>query len=201
MHPYGTDSNERQYIPFILAGLAIAAAWLLFRVLDGLSIQIAWWIDAPSTMGFYGLFYTLFNRWIWRLELLHDLKLIKVPVLAGSWKGVISTSFDEHASAHDVEVEIIQTWTQISISLHGKDSKSHTLAATLLTDSPGGIVLSYQYRNEPLPHAISAMQMHYGTARLNLAKTGRLEGEYYSGRGRQNYGSVHLERKYSGLMQ
>ena len=27
-----------------------------------LDFQIAWWIDAPSTMLFYGIFYTLFDK-------------------------------------------------------------------------------------------------------------------------------------------
>jgi hypothetical protein len=200
MHPYATDSNERQYIPLILAGLAIAAALLLSYLLDAFSIQIPWWIDAPSTMGFYGIFFSLFNKKIWKMELLRSIGLVKVPVLEGPWKGTITTSFDEHASTHDVEIQIIQTWTRIAVNLEGKDSKSNTLAATLLTESPEGIVLSYQYRNEPLPHAVDAMRIHYGTARLTFSNTGRLEGEYYSGRGRQNFGSISLERKRSGLM-
>jgi hypothetical protein len=200
MHPYGTDSNERQYIPLILAGLAIAAALLLSYLLDTFSIQIPWWIDAPSTMGFYGIFYSLFNKRIWKMELLRDIGLVKVPVLEGLWKGTITTSFDEHASTHEVEIQIRQKWTQIAINLQGKDSTSHTLAATLLTESPQGIVLSYQYRNEPLPQAVDAMQIHHGTARLTLSNTGRLEGEYYSGRGRRNYGSMSLERKRPGLI-
>ena len=62
MHPYATDSSERKQVPLILAGFAIAAAWGLTRLLMVLDFQIAWWIDAPSTMLFYGIFYTLFDK-------------------------------------------------------------------------------------------------------------------------------------------
>jgi hypothetical protein len=151
-------------------------------------------------MGFYGVFYTLFEKKLWRTGILRQFGLVRVPILEGAWKGTITTSFDEHAATHNVEVQICQTWTRIAVNLRGKDSTSHILAATLLTESPEGVVLSYQYRNEPLPQAVGTMQIHYGTARLTLSNTGRLEGEYYSGRGRQNFGSIRIERKRPGLM-
>lgn len=183
-----------------LAGLAIAAALALFSLLDALSIRLPWWIGPPSTMAFYGMFYGLFEKKLWRVDVLHTLGLVKIPILDGAWKGTITTSFDEHAATHDVEVEISQTWTRIGVKLRGRDSKSHTLAATLLVDSPEGVRFSYEYRNEPLSHAVGSMQIHNGTARLTLTNTGRLEGEYYSGRGRQNFASIRLERKRPGLM-
>lgn len=197
MHPYATDSSERKYIPLVLAGLAIAAALGFSRLLARLAFTVPWWIDAPSTMGIYGIMHTLFDKKLWRINLLRQFGLVKLPILEGDWHGTLSTSFDEHASRHDVEVQIKQSWTRIVLSLRGRDSKSHTVAATLLTESFEGVVFSYQYRNEPLPHAVETMQIHYGTARLTLADSGVLEGEYYSGRGRQKYGSIRLERRSS----
>ncbi|MBI4464146.1 MAG: hypothetical protein HY647_05530 [Acidobacteria bacterium] len=197
MHPYATDSSERKYVPLVLAGLAIGAAWGFSRLLLFLNVPVAWWIDAPSTMGFYGIFYALFDKKLWEIRLLRKLGVVKVPLLEGDWQGTLSTSFDEHAAKHHVEVQIKQSWTRIVLYLRGRDSKSHTLAATLLIESPEGIVLSYQYRNEPLPHAVGTMQIHYGTARLALSDSDVLEGDYYSGRGRQNFGSLHLERRLS----
>ncbi len=62
MHPYATDSNERKTITFGLALLSVGAAWILSRVLASTSLSVPWWFDAPSTMGFFGLFYTFFDR-------------------------------------------------------------------------------------------------------------------------------------------
>jgi hypothetical protein len=198
MHPYATDSSERKQVPLILAGFAIAAAWGLTRLLMVLDFQIAWWIDAPSTMLFYGIFYTLFDKVLWKIKPLRQFRLVKVPNLQGDWEGTLSTSFDEHAKKHSVDVQIIQSWTRLVLYLRGRDSKSHSLAATLITEGPDGVVFSYQYRNEPLPQANESMQIHYGTARLTLSAAGILEGDYYSGRGRQNFGSLHLERRAVG---
>jgi len=38
------------------------------------------------------------------------------------------------------------------------------------------------------------MQPHRGAARLEMHDEAQLEGEYYSGRGRQGYGTLYLHR-------
>jgi hypothetical protein len=194
MHPYSTDSNERKIIPFLIAGAAIATAWGLASLLRWARIEIPWWLDAPSALSIYGILYALLDRKLWRLSFLHRVGLVKVPILEGRWQGHITTSFDEHGVRHAVQVRITQTWTGLNFSLQGRDSKSHSLVAALMVEAPQGPVLSYQYLNEPLPQAKETMQIHYGTARLTLASSGKLNGEYYSGRGRQNVGSIELER-------
>ena len=176
MHPYATDSNERKTIPFVLAGLALAAAWGLSWLLRALNITIPWWLDAPSAFAFYVFLYGLFERKLWRLPILRKLGVIQVPHLEGRWEGHITTSFDEHATRHNVEVQIDQSWAELMVRLNGKDSKSHSLTASLSTVGPEGPILSYQYRNEPLPSAKETMQIHYGTARLTLSDQGTLRG-------------------------
>ena len=63
-----------------------------------------------------------------------------------------------------------------------------------MLDDGGGPMLSYEYRNEPKPHAAATMHPHRGMTRLGLVSPGRLEGEYYTGRDRQNYGTLSLEK-------
>ena len=197
MHPYATDSNERKLVTSGLAVLSVGVAWILSRALAATSFSMPWWFDAPSTMGFFGLFYALFDRILWRGHWLSRFGVVKVPVLSGRWLGHIHSSYDEHATAHDVSVEIKQTWTELSVVLESSTSKSHTLVAAVQVKAPEGVVLSYQYRNDPKPAAVGTMQIHYGTARLTLSEGRVLEGDYYSGRGRQNYGSIRLEKQNS----
>jgi len=78
--------------------------------------------------------------------------------------------------------------------LESAGSISQSLVAALQVGTPEGTVLSSQYRNEPKPGALATMQIHYGTARLALRDAAVLEGEYYSGRGRQNYGAIRIEK-------
>jgi hypothetical protein len=194
MHHYGTDSNERKYIPLLLAGLAIATALGFSRFLLWVHLTVPWWLDAPSTMGFYGLFYVWFDKKLWRIGLLRRLGLVKVPILDGHWQGVVRSSYDNHSREHQVEVQVKQTWTRISIRLESGSSRSHTTLAHIDIFSPEGIVLSYQYQNDPAPGAVDTMQIHHGTARLRVIDENTLEGDYYSGRGRQNYGSITLRK-------
>jgi hypothetical protein len=81
------------------------------------------------------------------------------------------------------------------VYLETEHSTSRSLAASLLLNQPEGPTLIYQYRNEPKPNAEKTMHAHMGTALLRLKNAECMEGEYYSGRDRQNYGSLILRRK------
>ena len=194
MHPYATDSAERRLVPLYLAAASIAAAFLLHKTLEGV---IPWWIDAPSVAGFYALFFVAFERWLWRIPFLHSSGLLCVPNLNGRWSGSVTTSFDGHATDHEAYLEIHQTWTGLSVCLKTDRSQSRSLIGTITTQNPTAGTLSYEYINEPKANAVANMQIHRGTARLDLTTSGDrwvLEGEYYSGRGRQNFGTLHFEK-------
>jgi len=194
MHPYSTDSNERQKITFGLAVLAIGIAWALFRLFAFVHFTVPWWLDAPSTMGIFGFCYTAFDKVLWRQGWVRRIGLVKVPDLEGKWQGHIKSSFDQNSKEHEVSVRIRQSWTRLSLLLESGNSVSRTLVGSLQVTTPEGPVLSYQYRNEPRPVALETMQIHYGTARLVLRDADVLDGDYYSGRGRQQYGSIILRK-------
>jgi len=192
MHPYAIDAPERKMIPLVIAAVAIMSAWLLNVGLEKLRIAMPWWVDAPSVMGFYGIIYILFDKYLWRLEWLHRLGLIRTPILAGSWVGTLTSSFEPDTSKN-ARLRIIQSWTKIEISLLTDTSQSHSLVASILSTTSNGMILSYQYQNDPIPNTPDTMQIHYGTAKLVLVEN-KLEGEYYSGRGRQNTGALSFVR-------
>ncbi len=194
MHPYATDSAERKLVPLYLAAASITAAFLLHKTLEGV---IPWWIDAPSVAGFYALFYLVFDRWLWRLPFLHSSRLLRVPNLNGRWNGSVTSSFNGHATNHDAYLEIHQTWTELSVCLRTDRSQSRSLIGTITTQDPTTGTLGYEYFNEPKANAVANMQIHRGTARLNLTTLDDrwlLEGEYYSGRGRQSFGTLRFEK-------
>lgn len=194
MHPYSTDSDEREKILFGLALAAIGSALVLSRLILAAHLTIPWWLDAPSTMGIYGILFQWFDKRLWRSLLIRRIGLLKVPVLAGEWRGYVVSSFDQHKKPHQISVRISQTWTRIMILLSSGTSDSHTLTASVEVNAPEGTVLTYQYENQPKPQAVKTMEIHIGTARLVFADDRVLEGYYYSGRGRLEHGSIHLER-------
>jgi len=94
MHGYSTDSSERRVVPLFLALLSIALAWVSSRFLAAAHLSVPWWLDAPSSIAFYGVLYGLFERFLWRNSLVPKLGLVRIPNLMGRWRGYLITSFD-----------------------------------------------------------------------------------------------------------
>ncbi len=194
MHPYATDSSVRKSVPLYLATLSIGAAYLLHVTLGNV---IPWWIDVPSVIGFYGLFYLTFERLLWKMRLLRQLGLIRVPNLNGEWSGYLCSSFDGRDGQHAATLNIRQNWTQLDISMRAEHSRSSSVIATITTSDPVSRTLSYEYINEPRSDAIDTMHSHRGTAMADLSTVNGkwiLDGEYYTGRDRLNFGTFHFEK-------
>ena len=197
MHGYSTDSSERRVVPLLLAALAIALAWVSSRLLAVLHLSVPWWVDAPSSMAFYGVLYTLFDTYLWRNSLVHKLGLVRIPNLAGPWRGYLISSFDGHVKHYGLMINIFQSWTQIAVYLTTPMSMSRSCAAMLQVDDPEGVALIYQYQNQPLADAMRTMHMHYGTAMLRISNGGCLAGDYYAGRDRRTFGRICCRRLFS----
>lgn len=195
MHPYATDSQERKVIPFFIAGTGILLGWVLNRILNLIEIPSPWWIDAPSVMLLYGLIYDLFDKYIWKWGIWRRLKIIRVPDLNGKWVGYLCSSYSGNDKKLDGELEIFQTWRKIQIKLKTKYSKSVSLVAAIVTKDPDGVVIDYEYINEPEPNAMATMHAHRGTAFITQTSDGNtLEGNYYAGRDRRTIGTLRFGR-------
>ena len=198
MHGYSTDSYERRFVPLLLAALAIVSAWVTAKVIAATHLWVPWWLDAPSSLAFYGALYALFDKRLWQNALLRKLGSSKIPNLTGRWRGFLVSSFDGHEKRHDVLLQVFQSWTQISIYLTTRSSISRSCAAVIQVGDPEGVVLIYQYQNQPLSNATRTMHMHYGTAMLRLTDGDNLTGEYYAGRDRRTYGQIWCWREQVG---
>lgn len=190
MHEYATDV-DRSKVLIILAILAIAITVGINTLVQKWAIQFPWWSDSPSVMLFYGIIYGLYNQFLWRQHV-GPRPLSKIPDVSGVWAGVLTSSYNQGTKINAV-VYINQTWSKISIRLETETSSSYTIMAALNTDEfldPG---LKYEYLSEPGAFAKETMHIHRGTGNLRLSIDGKtLSGEYYTGRGRQNFGSLVL---------
>ena len=195
MHPYATDSNERKLVPGLIALLGLIAALMLGKLLEYTEFSIPWWFDSPAVIGFYGIFYSIFNKWLWKCKIFRKIGLVNLPNLSGSWKGYVTSSFDEYSEKYDTDFTIKQDWNRISIMGKFKMSKSYSISGSILIDDQTGITVSYDYMNEPFTQATKTMAIHRGFNRLSLSPNGKeMSGPYYSGRGRQNIGEIKLEK-------
>jgi hypothetical protein len=194
MHSYSIDIEERRTVLLVLAVSSILLTWGFFKILSDLKFSLPWWIESPSVLGLYGFLFIIFNNWFWKILIM--IGIIKTPNLNGIWEGGLKTSFDGSDSEIQSTLKIFQNWTRIKIILTTKKSSSHSEAASLVIEPPEGKYLSYQYINEPRMDAVKTMSIHRGTAILFFdEKNNTLTGEYYSGRGRQNFGSLVFKKQ------
>lgn len=198
LHPYATDSKERYAALFFVAILALGTAFGIAAIADYFHVRIPWWLDFPGPFGLYAIWFYLLDRFIWRWRWLRAIRIIVVPNLNGKWDATIKSSYDEFRNEHLASVTIEQSWSGMMIRLNSKSSSSFSLVGSILLHSAQGPILSYQYQNEPTADAVKTMQTHIGTAWLRLdLENYKMEGNYYSGRGRENHGSIVL-RKANG---
>lgn len=195
MHPYATDSNERRMVPCSIALVSLIAALVFGKLLESATFTVPWWFDSPAVIGFYSIFYFLFEKSFWKHKIFQKMGIAKLPNLNGTWKGYVISSFDEHSKKHDTTFTIRQDWNRISIVGEFKMSRSHSSTASIIVDDKNGITVNYDYMNEPFSYATQTMEIHRGFNTLTLKSNGKeMSGTYYSGRGRQNTGQLVLKK-------
>ena len=191
MHTYATDARDRDLVPVFLAVVAIVATLAFVTLVQKLNIQIPWWIDAPSVMGFYGIFHLLYDRILWRLHF-GPIALSQIPDVGGVWAGVLTSSY-EKGTKINIVFYIKQTWSEIAIRTETATSTSSTMMAALNTEDSSDPGLHYEYISRPGAFTKDTMHIHPGTGNLNLSSDGKtLTGEYYTGRDRATFGSLEL---------
>lgn len=190
MHAYATDV-DRKGVPIVIAIISIGVTLLFLYVIQTFKITIPWWVDTPSVMGFYGILYTLYDRVLWRQQI-GNIRLSNIPDVRGVWAGELTSSYNNETKI-DIVFYIHQTWSKIAIRTETITSTSFTTMAALNTDESLDPGLKYEYLSEPGAFATPTMQIHKGFGHLQLSIDGRmLTGSYYTGRGRQTYGTIKL---------
>ena len=191
MHSYEIEGKEKVVVA--ITGVSVLLVWLVHVGLGAIDFKPQWWLSVPSFAGCYSGFHWVFDRYGWRLGLLRKLKLIQLPDLNGKWVGEVESSYSQDGRTHSVSVVILQRWSKIALRLETEHSRSRSITASLRTLDLPNPELSYQYVNEPKSNAPGTMAMHRGTATLELIGS-RLRGDYYTGRGRGEVGTVTLSR-------
>jgi hypothetical protein len=188
VHAYATDSRERYFAPILVGAVSIALSYILSIFANRCRIELPWWLDSPTPLFLFGVTYAVYNRWLWRLPMLS-----RLPNLAGNWAGTVSSSHEP--TVHNSAIlRIRQTWSAILVELETQHSRSASCMASLALDRASEPTLSYEYWNEPKSLAAESMQPHRGTACLRIKGSARrLEGDYYTGRGRTTVGEMRFE--------
>jgi hypothetical protein len=193
MHSYASDSVDRRVAPWCIAICAIGVAygyWVFSRAVE---FSLPWWFETPSIMLVYGLLHWAYDSWLWKLKAL-GFALSQIPNCAGTWFGVLRSSHDGNTTIEGMIV-VHQTWSRIAVEFQSESSVSYSRMAALNVTAGASQGLIYEYTNEPRADAKETMHAHRGFAFLRLSADGNwLEGDYYTGRDRTNFGTMRLRR-------
>ena len=192
MHPYSSSCESRVKWIGGLGAISVPVAFALAQQVKASGADALWFVDYPSVLGIFGFSYGAFEVIVWRL--LERIGLISTPYLGGEWVVYGNTSHDGFQKSWEGSAIIRQTWSRISISLKADQSASRSLSASFFGSSDGTEV-SYEYLNEPRAGAPSSMNAHRGVARLRVESSKLLVGDYFTGRGRGEYGEVRFEKR------
>jgi hypothetical protein len=200
MHPYAIDTDARERILLIIAVAGAVLAYSLQSLFEltniTLPILLKVLIDVPSVSAIYWCIYNTFDKKLWKISLIKRTGLVTVPDLSGEWDCEGESTYGKGGTKFYAKSVIEQTWSHMSIRIETENSKSHSLIGGILTKSLEGPVLTYEYWNEPKTRAVKTMHPHRGTAHLSINKNADIiEGEYYTGKHREEQGSLKLKRK------
>ncbi len=197
MHPYLIDDEMRTRVFLVIAAVSVLASWLFHILLVSLPFEIPWLVETPSVVGFFGGFLWIYNNHLWKAWPFRLLPWFFIPNLNGRWKVKIISSYKGFNEEKEAIATIRQTAVRMCISVKTNNSFSYSNSASLMrTERVSTFELLYNYVNQPSADATETMNQHYGTTWLILEEDGRcLEGDYYSGRGRKNFGKITFIRE------
>ncbi len=190
-----------RYLGLVAAAVSAAIVFVLLSLVDfakslGMPANLT-----PSVMSLvgagavFGVLYWIFNRYAWRWPLLN--LAVKVPNLSGDWKCMGKTYNPDGSVQYEwkATVTIYQRWDKIRVKLKTEQSGSESIAAALVCDDDDGYRLLYNYRNHPRIGEVE-LKAHLGFCDIIFAKDLKsADGEYFNGRGRNTFGTMHLTRE------
>ncbi|WP_176079770.1 pancortin-3 [Paraburkholderia tropica] len=145
---------------------------------------------------FYVLGHFLFDRWLWRRSIIP--KMLGIPDLNGKWSCQGQTLDPETGAAThtwQATVTIVQTWEKIKVYLDTGQSRSRSVAASILKEDGVGFILMYSYRNEPKPGEPD-LKAHIGYCELHIdEKQSTASGMYFNSGGRLTHGKMVLNKE------
>ncbi|MHB8807755.1 MAG: Cap15 family cyclic dinucleotide receptor domain-containing protein [Anaerolineaceae bacterium] len=196
MHTYAHDEKYEKTKFITLFVLSILCMWGINKLFILLQINLPWWVESPSVFSIFSIFLLLFDNYIWKWRFLRHIKSLYAPNINGKWDTTIYSSFSKNEATLALII-IKQTASRISISLETKNSKSISkIASITYVGTHSDYELDYTFENSPKATSDQILQQHRGVVWMQIADDNKsMVGEYFSGRGRQNYGKIEMNRQ------
>lgn len=164
-----------------------AAVWAVMLVLQGVDVGTSLFKPLSSVVGITILLLGFYDRRLWRWRFLRRLQ--KQPVLNGTWKGSLQTTWADPATGKipgpiEVYMVVRQTASTIAFDMLTAESSSSTTSASLDAAESGAWMLSGSYVNKPQVLIQNRSRVHRGSAVLEIhtGPSTLIEGAYWTDR-------------------
>lgn len=197
MHEYGVDPSNRVKVYFYLATFSTLVMSLVKYFATELAPDFFGkdTIVIMSTAPLYLLVLSLFDAKLWDTKISRFIFGISTPNLSGDWEAELLTSHDKGNTSHKAKFTIKQTWQKISIKGVFEGSDSYSKLANFYIDNSAEKDILFSYISEPRALSVKTMEIHHGLVRADITDCGKtIKGEYFSGRGRSNHGSIIFKK-------
>lgn len=191
-------NNYKQFtiLILILVGISTLVMYGISAVFEKQGIKIPWYIETPSIPSIYALLFWLFDKHLWKCKFFKKIGLVIADDLNGKWKGVVKSSYDNFKNETPIELDITQSATKIKICGVFNESKSVSVHENFgRSELDNQTALYYFFRNEPRYDAVKTMAIHEGAVKLLYNPQEKtLSGYYFSGRDRNNHGTIEVTK-------
>jgi len=207
-HEYAVIGHSRAMVGRFLGIIAgLASSGVAVGIATVISLAERWgflqarafWTLPLTAAIFYTLGHLAFDKWAWRTWLIH--LVLDIPDLRGKWQcegETIDPVTGAVTHKWSAEVTVSQGWEKIRIYSQTAQSRSSSVAASIVVEEDVGYILMYSYRNEPRPGE-PELKAHYGYAEWHIAADGATaDATYFNGGGRYTGGRMKLTRNTRG---
>lgn len=188
-----------------MAGLTVAVLVLLSLAHGHAPHKASDWL-APvgPAVTLAGIALWLFDRYLWRWPGI--CKLVRRPVLNGTWHGELQSDWVNPETGERVPVDtdvflvIRQRFWQLSARLLTRESSSASALASLTSGPDGVQQFLWVYTNVPRVAVRERSEIHRGAVVLSAPQQpDRLEGEYFTDR--RTRGELRLTTRHTKLVE
>jgi hypothetical protein len=154
----------------IAIGIA-ALVWAVMLLAERVTLKVSYLRPYSIAVAVVILCLFAFDQLLWRIPIVA--RLVRHPVLRGTWKGQLKSNWIDPSTGHGIEpidvfLVVRQTYSTIALRLITKESASRSLAASL--EAPTGDVarLSSTYQSIPGLLIQDRSRIHHGALMLEV---------------------------------
>jgi hypothetical protein len=189
----GVDFHKTSHVIFFAAflpTLSFGAGWLCAQLIP----NAPFWVETLSPLAAYGLFFGLFDKYLWHWPIFRWVGIVCCPDVRGRWLGEQVSSFKNNDGKHlksRVILEIDQTFTGIHACTYYRNWQS-VMSVTQFADIAGTPTLIMMFDAEPKAIYDGDARSHKGVSKLTQNPDKTLVGTYFNAAG--NHGEQTFRR-------